>query len=90
MARRICFWLFTYSYSKRSSIANQPAIGISAVQTAVEYEYAEISTQLSCTSAARTVFSSNIAMVNGPTPPGTGVMAEATWLTASKSTSPTR
>jgi Flp pilus assembly protein TadD len=41
-------------------------------------------------SAARTVLLSSIAMVIGPTPPGFGVMAPATWRTASKSTSPTR
>jgi hypothetical protein len=34
-------------------------------------------------------FFSNMAIVMGPTPPGTGVMAEATCLTPSKSTSPT-
>src|SRR5690606_9854581 len=38
--------------------------------------------------AASSVFESSIAIVIGPTPPGTGVMAEATRLTPSKSTSP--
>src|SRR5256885_2837705 len=40
--------------------------------------------------AADTVLSSSIAMVIGPTPPGTGVIAPATSRAASKSTSPTR
>ena len=35
------------------------------------------------------VLRSSIAMVIGPTPPGTGVMADATSLTSSKATSPT-
>src|SRR2546423_1148065 len=39
-------------------------------------------------SAARTVFSISIAIVIGPTPPGTGVIFEATSRTDSKSTSP--
>jgi hypothetical protein len=39
--------------------------------------------------AASTVFSTNMAIVMGPTPPGTGVMAEAFSLIESKSTSPT-
>src|SRR6266480_3232563 len=38
--------------------------------------------------AARTQFSSRSATVIGPTPPGTGVIQPATFLTASKSTSP--
>src|SRR5262245_30381234 len=41
-------------------------------------------------SAAVTVFSRSIAVVIGPTPPGTGVIIPATSLTSSKSTSPTR
>jgi len=40
-------------------------------------------------SALRTVFFNNIATVIGPTPPGTGVMNDARFATASKSTSPT-
>ena len=39
--------------------------------------------------AASTVLASSMAMVIGPTPPGTGVIAAATSLTPSKSTSPT-
>src|SRR5829696_359886 len=39
--------------------------------------------------AAFTVFTSSIAIVIGPTPPGTGVIAPATCFAASKSTSPT-
>ena len=39
--------------------------------------------------AAQSVLRSSIAMVIGPTPPGTGVIAPATSATASKSTSPT-
>src|SRR5256885_8548985 len=39
-------------------------------------------------SAARTVFSISIAIVIGPTPPGTGVILDATSRTPSKSTSP--
>lgn len=39
-------------------------------------------------SAARIVFSSNIATVIGPIPPGTGVIAPAFRTTLSKSTSP--
>src|SRR4051812_36073801 len=38
--------------------------------------------------AARAQFSRSIAMVIGPTPPGTGVIQPATGLTAVKSTSP--
>jgi hypothetical protein len=38
--------------------------------------------------AASTVLRRSMAMVIGPTPPGTGVMAEATSRTASNSTSP--
>src|SRR2546423_7434693 len=41
-------------------------------------------------SAAHTVFSINIAIVIGPTPPGTGVIFDATSRTPSKSTSPRR
>src|SRR5213075_2762550 len=40
--------------------------------------------------AARTQFSSSMAIVIGPTPPGTGVIQPATSLTAAKSTSPAR
>ncbi len=40
-------------------------------------------------SAARTRWVSNRALVSGPTPPGTGVIAEATARADSKSTSPT-
>ena len=36
-----------------------------------------------------TTFDSSMAMVMGPTPPGTGVMAETTWDASSKWTSPT-
>ncbi len=36
------------------------------------------------------VFAMSMAMVMGPTPPGTGVMAEHLGATESKSTSPTR
>ena len=32
-----------------------------------------------CSRAASSVLCSNIAIVSGPTPPGTGVIAEATW-----------
>jgi|GEM_PF-2729788 len=39
--------------------------------------------------AARTVLCISIAIVIGPTPPGTGVIREALAETASKSTSPT-
>src|SRR5207237_370443 len=38
--------------------------------------------------AARSVFCNSMLIVIGPTPPGTGVSADATWRTASKSTSP--
>ena len=41
-------------------------------------------------SAAATVFVSSMAVVTGPVPPGTGVIAPAFSATASKSTSPTR
>ncbi|MCU1478873.1 MAG: hypothetical protein JWQ64_3566, partial [Subtercola sp.] len=41
-----------------------------------------------CSSAARSVLLSSMAMVIGPTPPGTGVMRPATSATAPKSTSP--
>src|SRR5258706_1138201 len=40
-------------------------------------------------SAALSVFSSSMAIVIGPTPPGTGVIAPATSFADSKSTSPT-
>src|SRR5690606_36687408 len=39
--------------------------------------------------AARSVFCSNIVIVIGPTPPGTGVIASATSAASSKCTSPT-
>jgi hypothetical protein len=39
--------------------------------------------------AAFRVFTISMATVIGPTPPGTGVMADATLLTEAKSTSPT-
>jgi len=39
---------------------------------------------------ALTVFASKQAIVMGPTPPGTGVIARATFDASSKSTSPTR
>src|SRR6185312_9218157 len=42
-----------------------------------------------CRRAACTVLRSSIAIVIGPTPPGTGVIAEASSATASWSTSPT-
>src|SRR5205085_1670733 len=41
-------------------------------------------------SAARTVFLSSIAIVIGPTPPGTGVIFDARSRAPAKSTSPTR
>ncbi len=41
-------------------------------------------------SAAVTVFAISMATVMGPTPPGTGVMAPATWATLSKCASPTK
>lgn len=40
--------------------------------------------------AAINVFLTSMITVMGPTPPGTGVMYEATSFTASKSTSPTK
>ena len=40
--------------------------------------------------AARSVFRSSIAIVIGPTPPGTGDIADAFSATAAKSTSPAR
>ena len=43
---------------------------------------------VTCIRAALTVLRSRQAIVIGPTPPGTGVIAPATSLTASKSTSP--
>ena len=42
----------------------------------------------SCHCAARSVFASSVAIVIGPTPPGTGVIQPATSFAASKSTSP--
>src|SRR5437899_8009224 len=42
----------------------------------------------SCSSAARSVLASNVAMVIGPTPPGTGVIHDARFFAAAKSTSP--
>ena len=44
----------------------------------------------SCSRAADSVLTSSIVTVSGPTPPGTGVMWPATWLTLAKSTSPTK
>src|SRR5205814_93825 len=38
--------------------------------------------------AARRVFRRSMATVIGPTPPGTGVMSEATWAAPAKCTSP--
>lgn len=46
-------------------------------------------TAADCASAARTVFRISIAIVIGPTPPGFGVIHDATCRTSSKSTSPT-
>src|SRR3989344_3334234 len=43
-----------------------------------------------CLSFAFTQFRMRLATVMGPTPPGTGVIAEAFFTTSSKSTSPTR
>ena len=43
-----------------------------------------------CSFAARSVLCNSIVIVIGPTPPGTGVSADATPRTDSKSTSPTR
>ena len=40
--------------------------------------------------AALSVLSISIAIVIAPTPPGTGVMCDATWRADSKCTSPTR
>src|SRR5579872_1725995 len=45
--------------------------------------------QHKCCSAAVTVFAISIAIVSGPTPPGTGVYAPASSSAASRSTSPT-
>ena len=42
-----------------------------------------------CSFAAKSVLCSSMVIVSGPTPPGTGVMRPATWLTGAKSTSPT-
>lgn len=42
-----------------------------------------------CVIAAFTVFFMSIAIVIGPTPPGTGVIADATGSAVSNSTSPT-
>ena len=42
-----------------------------------------------CRSAARIRWVSRMALVSGPTPPGTGVMADATSTADAKSTSPT-
>src|SRR5690606_21600520 len=42
-----------------------------------------------CAHAARNVFSSRHAIVIGPTPPGTGVIAPATAAASSNATSPT-
>lgn len=39
--------------------------------------------------AALSVFSIRQAIVMGPTPPGTGVIAPATWMASSRATSPT-
>jgi hypothetical protein len=44
---------------------------------------------LSCIPAARKVFAINMAIVIGPTPPGTGVMNPATSFASAKQTSPT-
>ncbi len=43
-----------------------------------------------CRQAAVTVFCKRHAMVMGPTPPGTGVMAPATLTASANATSPTR
>ena len=50
----------------------------------------QVSVQDLILSQAVTVFAMSIAMVMGPTPPGTGVMTEHFGATVSKSTSPTR
>ena len=43
----------------------------------------------SCSAAARVGWAMGVAMVMGPTPPGTGVISEARSIARSKSTSPT-
>ena len=67
----------------------KPAIaGMTGVKRSAGYlgGYAPATDRL----AALRVFLSSMAMVMGPTPPGTGVIADAFWDTESKSTSPTR
>ncbi len=51
-------------------------------------EYLGYSLMFTARLADARVFAISMAMVIGPTPPGTGVMAPATLLTSSKSTSP--
>jgi diacylglycerol kinase family enzyme len=51
---------------------------------------AECRSKGACRSAARMRWLSRSALVNGPTPPGTGLIAEATSTAHAKSTSPTR
>ena len=51
-------------------------------------EYLGYSLMFTARLADASVFAISMAMVIGPTPPGTGVMAPATLLTSSKSTSP--
>ena len=41
-----------------------------------------------CHCAARNVLASSVAIVIGPTPPGTGEIQPATWLADANSTSP--
>src|SRR5436190_17376341 len=64
--------------------------GRRAAETVADPAGAECRSNGACLSAARMRWLSRSALVRGPTPPGTGVMAEATWTALSKSTSPTR
>ena len=54
------------------------------------FNYISGSFKLRLLQAAVTVFLNKQAIVIGPTPPGTGVIADATFETLSKSTSPTK
>src|SRR5450432_1202069 len=71
-----------------NQVATQIAQGVSGERFAARETPRESYAEHRCRSAALTVLAMSMAMVNGPTPPGTGVYAPANSRTASGSTSP--
>src|SRR3990172_8428596 len=60
-----------------------PPLRCSVMYTALEGGRFQAYPRPACRSASQTVFERSMAIVMGPTPPGTGGMAEATWRTVS-------